>query len=154
MKSSTPFRIVLWLLLMVLPAHAIAATSMGHCVRMGRVVVSDAVGIQQVKEAEQISTTDEAMPDCHGAMVKKAGTAVDASADSDSDTKLTKLSKVFKATGKCSACESCCYAVAAVGGIVAQTFAIPNQTTKFYFATSAITFITGGLERPPKHLNL
>jgi hypothetical protein len=135
---------------MVLPAHAIAATSMGHCVRMGRVVVSDAAALQQVKEAAQATTTDEAMPDCHGAMVKKAG----ASADSDSDTKLTKLSKVFKATGKCSACESCCYAVAAVGGIVAQAFAIPNQTTKFYFATSAITFITGGLERPPKHLNL
>ncbi len=147
MKFPSPFRIVLWLLLLALPAHAVAATSMGYCVRMNRVAVSNTVAPQQIEKAEQTMASDDAMPDCHGAMVKK----LSASEDAGGDGKLTKLPT---ANGKCSACDSCCYAVAAVGGIVAQTFALPNQTTQFNFVSSAITFITGGLERPPKHLYL
>jgi hypothetical protein len=141
MNLSTTFKVVLWMLLLALPAHAVAATSMVHCVRMQRVAIPAPSAIDL--KAMQAEVDDVAMPDCHGSAAKK----VDVPSAADGDVKLKKVD------GKCSACASCCFAVAAVDANIAPTFAPRNQATQFVFTQTAVTFITAGLERPPKHLN-
>ncbi len=145
MNLSATFKVALWLLLLALPAHAVAATSMVHCVRMQRAAVVAQTDATVSVESTQMASVEMAMPDCHGATAKKVAPPVDGDGESDS--------KVIKADGKCSACASCCFAVAAVDANAATTFAPRNQTTQFAFTQTAITFITAGLERPPKHFN-
>lgn len=146
MNLSAPFKVVLWLLLLALPAHAVAATSMVHCVRMQRAAVAAQTDATVSAESMQIASVEMAMPDCHGATAKKVP-PVDGDSDGESDSKAKKVD------GKCSACASCCFAAAAVDANAATTFAPRNQATQFVFTQTAITFITAGLERPPKHLN-
>lgn len=143
MNLSATFKVVLWLLLLALPAHAVAATSMVHCVQAQRAAVLAETDATVSAEATQMAIVKMAMPDCHGAMAKIVATLVDG--DSDGIAK--------KVDGKCSACASCCFAAAAVDANAAATFAPRNQTTQFVFTQTAITFITAGLERPPKHFN-
>ncbi len=143
MNFSATFKIAIWLLLFALPVQAVAATSMAHCVRMQRAAV---LVTASVVAADAQSVDESAMPDCHGAGLKKADTADTA------DTGTENESKVSKADGKCSACAACCFAVAAVDANIAPAFLVGQQITQCVVAVGTITFLTAGLERPPKHL--
>ena len=148
MKLVVIFKFVIWSLLLTLPAHAIAATSMVHCARLQQLAA------QQLPMPALLNTAEEdaAMPDCHGAGAQK----VDAPND-DAAKKIDAPNddvKVKKGDGKCSACAACCHATAAVDANIATQFASPTQLPQFVSMLTAFTFITAGLERPPKHPNI
>jgi hypothetical protein len=133
--------LLIWLMALALPVQAVAAAGMQHCGAAHRLMQ---VGSAAAVGLDVHDHVHEAVPHQHG----DAGLDLEMSAgdSSDAGSSTTALGDDYT----CSACATCCSAAALPAGLVRLPAPCVEAHTAALPATDLLSFMPGGIERPPR----
>ena len=134
-------QVLIWLMALALPIQAVAAAGMLHCGAAHRLMQ---VGSAAAVAPDGRDHVHEAVPHQHG----DAGLDVEMGAGDPSDAGSSTAALGDDYT--CSACANCCSAAAPpASGVRLPTPPIEAQAAGMA-ATDLVSFMSGGIERPPR----
>lgn len=135
--------LLIWLIALALPVQAVAAAGMQHCGAVHRLMQ---LGSAAAVAADSHAPADEATPHQHANANAGLDNEVSAGDPSDGGWNSTSLGD----DSTCSACANCCCAVA----LPASPVRLPAPSLEAHAAAMAaqdvVSFMSGGIERPPR----
>jgi hypothetical protein len=134
--------LLIWLMVLAMPIQAVAAAGMQHCGavhRLMQVVPTAAVAL------DGHDPVHEATPHQHA---DAAGLDIEMSAGDPSDAGLNSTALGDDYT--CSACANCCSAVALPASLVRLPAPSIEAHAAALPATNVVSFMSGGIDRPPR----
>lgn len=135
--------LLIWLMVLALPIQAVAAAGMQHCGATHRLMQVASMG---AAAPDVHDPAHEATPHEHAGASTSLDVVVSAGDSSDQGPNATALGNDFT----CSACASCCSALALPSSLVR----LPAPSIEDHAAAlptpEAVSFMPGGIERPPR----
>jgi hypothetical protein len=136
--------LLIWLMVLAMPVQAVAAAGMQHCGAAHRLMQ---VGSSAAVALDGHDPVHEATPHQHPD-ADAGGLDIEMSAGDPSDAGLNTTALGDDYT--CSACANCCSAVALPASLVRLPAPSVEDHAAALPATDVVSFMPGGIDRPPR----
>lgn len=136
--------LLIWLMVLAMPIQAVAAASMQHCGAAHRLMQ---VG-STASAPDGHDPVHESVPHQHADSDSDTGLDAETSASTPSDERLNATALGDDYT--CSACANCCSAVALPASLVRLPAPSIEAHAAALPATDVVSFMSGGIDRPPR----
>lgn len=135
--------LLIWLMVLAVPVQAIAASGMQHC---GPAHQSMQAGLTGASSADEHDQAHDAVPHEHA----QAATNSDGEQNVGDVSDATLTAATLGDDYTCSACANCCSAVGLPSAVVRIAEAPIEAHASALPASAVVSFVPGGLDRPPR----